>query len=136
MNRIILIGNGFDLAHDMPTRYQDFLNDFWKKTTTAICNHGWFVSTPYKDDYISLNGFPEDLSVDSDYSTLKKCVGNSKVKIKFKNLFLKFISENSSLHSWVDLEDEYYSDLKDIMDDKSIFTIDELNQDFEQIKRL
>ncbi|WP_366941017.1 AbiH family protein [uncultured Chitinophaga sp.] len=25
MNRIVLIGNGFDLAHGMPTRYNDFL---------------------------------------------------------------------------------------------------------------
>ena len=26
MNRIILIGNGFDLAHGLPTRYEDFIN--------------------------------------------------------------------------------------------------------------
>lgn len=29
MNRIILIGNGFDLAHGLPTRYEDFINDYW-----------------------------------------------------------------------------------------------------------
>ena len=26
MNRIILIGNGFDLAHGLPTSYGNFLN--------------------------------------------------------------------------------------------------------------
>ena len=31
MNRIILIGNGFDLAHGLPTRYEDFLNWYWDK---------------------------------------------------------------------------------------------------------
>ena len=26
MNRIVLIGNGFDLAHGLKTRYEDFIN--------------------------------------------------------------------------------------------------------------
>ncbi|MDR3236000.1 MAG: bacteriophage abortive infection AbiH family protein [Prevotellaceae bacterium] len=26
MNRIILIGNGFDLAHELRTSYRDFIN--------------------------------------------------------------------------------------------------------------
>lgn len=30
MNRIILIGNGFDLAHDLKTSYQDFLDSYWR----------------------------------------------------------------------------------------------------------
>ena len=30
MNRIILIGNGFDLAHGLPTRYEDFINWYWE----------------------------------------------------------------------------------------------------------
>ncbi len=29
MNRIILIGNGFDLAHGLETSYKDFIDDFW-----------------------------------------------------------------------------------------------------------
>ena len=31
MNRIILIGNGFDLAHGLKTRYEDFINWYWTK---------------------------------------------------------------------------------------------------------
>ena len=30
MNRLIIIGNGFDLAHGLPTSYKDFIDDFWK----------------------------------------------------------------------------------------------------------
>jgi len=29
MNRIILIGNGFDLAHGLKTGYKDFISWFW-----------------------------------------------------------------------------------------------------------
>jgi len=28
MNTLILIGNGFDLAHNLNTRYKDFIEDF------------------------------------------------------------------------------------------------------------
>jgi hypothetical protein len=31
MNRVILIGNGFDLAHGLKTSYTDFIDDFWEK---------------------------------------------------------------------------------------------------------
>ena len=31
MNRIVLIGNGFDLAHGLPTRYEDFINWYWEQ---------------------------------------------------------------------------------------------------------
>ena len=31
MNRIVLIGNGFDLAHGLPTRYEDFIYWYWEQ---------------------------------------------------------------------------------------------------------
>lgn len=30
MNRLVIIGNGFDRAHGLPTSYQHFIDDFWK----------------------------------------------------------------------------------------------------------
>ena len=29
MNRLVLIGNGFDLAHGLKTSYADFINWYW-----------------------------------------------------------------------------------------------------------
>ncbi|MBQ2808694.1 MAG: hypothetical protein IJF06_06290 [Bacteroidaceae bacterium] len=31
MNRIIIAGNGFDLAHGLKTKYEDFINWYWKQ---------------------------------------------------------------------------------------------------------
>ena len=31
MNRVIIVGNGFDLAHNLKTRYEDFMNWYWCK---------------------------------------------------------------------------------------------------------
>ena len=36
MNRIIFIGNGFDLAHGLPTRYEDFINWYWEKRVDSF----------------------------------------------------------------------------------------------------
>jgi hypothetical protein len=39
MNRIILIGNGFDLANGLKTSYQDFIDWFWKNKIEKIRNN-------------------------------------------------------------------------------------------------
>jgi hypothetical protein len=31
VNRLILVGNGFDLAHGLKTSYKDFIDDFWEE---------------------------------------------------------------------------------------------------------
>ena len=36
MNRIIIIGNGFDLAHNLKTGYKDFINDYWATVEEGI----------------------------------------------------------------------------------------------------
>ena len=42
MNRIILIGNGFDLAHGLPTSYKEFIDWYWeewrKKLVSCVQN--------------------------------------------------------------------------------------------------
>ena len=30
MNKLVIVGNGFDLAHGLPTSYNYFIDDFWK----------------------------------------------------------------------------------------------------------
>ena len=36
MNRVIIIGNGFDKAHQLPTEYIDFINHYWKAVSYKI----------------------------------------------------------------------------------------------------
>ena len=35
MNRIILIGNGFDLAHGLKTGYKDFIDSYWDEVAVT-----------------------------------------------------------------------------------------------------
>ena len=41
MNRIIIIGNGFDLAHNLKTGYKDFINDYWATVEEGIYDKYW-----------------------------------------------------------------------------------------------
>ena len=36
MNRLVIIGNGFDLAHKMKTSYKDFILDFLKESLQKL----------------------------------------------------------------------------------------------------
>lgn len=138
MNRIILIGNGFDLAHDIKTSYSNFLNDYWRTEITSIKKlqyHKTFENEEFKINNIhpkNINGY--------SYSDLKTCIKDKNLQIYFKNSFLEKITEKHAIEKWVDVENEYYSQLKDIYkNSKPMYQnhkIIKLNSDFARIKIL
>lgn len=54
---ILMIGNGFDLAHGLPTRYKDFL-EFGKKLSAIYSETNILSPESYQKDY--LNGWKMD----------------------------------------------------------------------------
>ncbi len=40
MNRLVLIGNGFDLAHGLKTSYADFINWYWGQWGKRLAGNG------------------------------------------------------------------------------------------------
>ena len=36
MNRLVIIGNGFDMAHGLKTSYKDFITWYWDKRVDAF----------------------------------------------------------------------------------------------------
>jgi hypothetical protein len=139
MNRIILIGNGFDLAHGMPTSYQHFLDDFWK---TAIEET---LSNRDKDgnfdgDFFAVDKVPPYYQSDYTYKVFKEDCDTAGSQITFKNRFLEIITNKSSIQNWVDIENEYYYLLKESYGDntysKDYKSVKVLNRDFSVIKDL
>jgi hypothetical protein len=51
MNRLVIIGNGFDLAHGLPTSYKDFIDDYWKGIR----------DTGHIDEFVSFEGISQYL---------------------------------------------------------------------------
>tara|TARA_B110000114_G_scaffold23206_1_gene22426 strand:+ start:184 stop:399 length:216 start_codon:yes stop_codon:yes gene_type:complete len=56
MNRIILLGNGFDLAHGMETSYRQFMDSYWEECITEI--HKLAVNIKYENDEIIIESRP------------------------------------------------------------------------------
>lgn len=131
MNRLILIGNGFDLAHGLKTSYKDFIDWYWLKwrnklTTSSRREEGdSLCSFKLKDKtvgYWSLVwGFvirvvPQRLNSNEFVELMK----DNKWLVDFKrSRFLENISKSIETKGWVDIEEEYYKLLKNIVRNNS-----------------
>lgn len=136
MNRIILIGNGFDLAHKMKTSYKDFINDYWESVITHLHQNSHLKEYNHDDFYIT--SLPRYWDGEKTYRSLKESLSREKIKFSFSNKFLEIISEKSFLNNWVDIECEYYDLLKELVENSTYSRyedINSLNHDFEKIKR-
>ena len=149
MNRIILIGNGFDLAHGLKTSYKDFIDDYLTNKVNSIVQDGNYIHfhegytavrnnpTIYKDEDIIIV-WREPMGLSNNYSIVPKIIQsffnteNIKINISYNNAFLEKIMTAYYDKKWVDIEDDYYKELKNCI--KEANKIDKLNQDFKQIK--
>lgn len=134
MNRIILIGNGFDLAHGMKTSYKNFIDDFWKNKCEEIKNQ---KDNQFEDDFIKFN-VPLDKAKRKtlvDFKSVKN-INAKGYNLCFKNTFLFDLSDKNSLKNWVDIEDEYYQKLKEFSEKGEKLKLLKLNKEIQQISEL
>lgn len=138
MNRLILVGNGFDLAHGLKTSYKDFIDDFWKSSFEEIVresnigkvnlNNG--IIEVSNENYINIPRFINKPEI-KNYSDFTRELENYFFKHKIINKFFENINDKFNFSNWVDIENEYYQELK-IVDD---LNIEQLNQNFEIVKK-
>lgn len=163
MNRLVIIGNGFDLAHGLPTSYRDFIDDFWSNLKTNYREekykeiieirkeHDYFLFEieikSYDDFLLNLEKYciKENLVLYKDDCIAQKGAVNV---VKFKNIFLKEISKQIGIQNWIDIENEYYRQLKKIINSKCLdisksieyweneqkIQVEKLNKEFEDVK--
>lgn len=128
MNRIILIGNGFDLAHGLKTRYEDFINWYFDQLRTKLYHCD---SSEYNDGLCRLK-IDTRLHECSSWRCTINFYGRNIWSIKESNLFdyikkyvrasihesdlLKHILKSISSKGWVDVENDYYELLKGCTD--------------------
>jgi hypothetical protein len=137
MNRIILIRNGFDLAHKMKTSYQDFLNDFCKNIIAEIKAGCIPIGQPYrKKGLVNIGEIPPSWTDPVTSLTFKEDCSTSEGNLTFENTFLDKIFKRLYIKDWVDIENEYYELLKKVIDDDTIYPAKELNSDFQEVKQL
>lgn len=136
MNRIILIGNGFDLAHGMKTSYKDFINDYWINIISDISSA---TERVFENSELKINKKPPGIYLSSitTFEELSKILKSGGSSLTFKNKFLEEINKKKQIQNWVDIENEYYLLLKKSFKDKNCtYQISQLNSDFTEIQKL
>lgn len=147
INRIILVGNGFDLAHGLATRYADFINWYWKQWENRLLRSAQKI----EDDGLFSFRLKDNVGLASWYmvwqwhyriplllsNDLKKYDIINRVKndtnvcdYKSYSTFFDNICKQIEQKKWVDIENEYY----DALNKEYFSNPQKLNNEFEIIK--
>lgn len=116
MNRLILVGNGFDLAHGLRTRYEHFINwylasltdEIHESTKSMLGDALYSFELTKSCSYASFNNFLRFNGIYGDDVLQKLKHWTSSVKISESGL-LKEITGSIEIKNWVDLEQDYYN---------------------------
>ncbi|MDO8968798.1 AbiH family protein [Algoriphagus sp.] len=138
-NRLIIIGNGFDLAHGLKTSFKDFIEDYSYKILSKIKRN-----LHYEDDLISITSHVYFSDLNINLETLEK----SKVYEKFMDVkkrdritverqseFLKSIFHSIEEKSWVDIELVFFEFLRIASKTNDSKKITKVNSDLESLKK-
>ena len=142
MNRIIIVGNGFDLAHGLKTKYEDFINWYWEKTWKYLQN---YVAIVFDDGLCYIESEPNSYSIYNYFrnSILSSEICNYVVSLKknFNHIkrvdvspLLVRISQSVETKGWVDIEADYYAMLVECKGKKD--ELEKLNKGFAVIQGL
>lgn len=144
MNRLVLIGNGFDLAHDLKTSYKDFIYWYWKQRVTGLHNVAHTLSDDSLCELEISNGETWSTFYFQNSMRLKKKNGEELYKFLTKHKdtfrigytpFFEKIHKALETKLWVDIENEYYRLLTGfVIRTKSEKEVAKLNQQLAYIK--
>lgn len=141
MNRLIIIGNGFDMAHDLKTSYKDFINwycdqriqalakVFTNVSEDSLCGL-WINSSHYNWNQI----FNSKRRLFPGFTGIKTIQSLAKYPKYFfirYGSFFKKILQSIETKGWVDIENDYYQLLKQKIEDPNHhnnYTIEKLNE--------
>jgi hypothetical protein len=109
MNKIVLIGNGFDLAHGRKTKYSDFVLWYFKKVNQISEDH----RSNHSDGLIRINfnGRYLENSVFKSVNHVIQALRTKHIEFIYANPFFESIVETARNFNWVDIEAMYYSSL-------------------------
>lgn len=149
MNRIILIGNGFDQAHDLKTSYANFIDWYWdmrmknlqvndtKKSSDNLC-----TLELLSNDSLNWRNFynQNQLQALQGRKIIKRMeTDKQNFKVVYKSDFFSTILKSYQIKGWVDIENEYYRLLFPSVGNGPSFYINKpnkLNEEFESIRSL
>ena len=140
MRKLIIIGNGFDLAHGLETRYSDFILSYLNKSFLQSTREKKF-----NDNIIEISSgdyYKNPIKLKS-LDRYKDFCNDNGIIVNYPTTFIENIIKNAT-NRWVDIEYEYYFSLLSLFKRLEIKNLDRheiirkelgvLNSCFEQLK--
>lgn len=145
MNRLVIIGNGFDMAHGLKTSYIDFINWYWDKRIDAFGGN----TTKISEDclcrlsinadadlscwnvFAFMNSYFKDIRGNrncSGFDVIKYIQNKSEIFSINYSQFFGTILQSIETKGWVDIENDYYQLLKETKKTDCGYTVKELNE--------
>lgn len=152
MNRLVIIGNGFDIAHGLKTSYMDFINWYWDKRVNSFIQNDTTVSedclckltiigkniSSWKGFVYGSNYFIKDKFSKEKFSghEVIECIMDSPDIFSFEcSKFFETILQSMKTKGWVDIENDYYQLLKRGTDGSNCkYTTKDLNEQMKFVK--
>lgn len=140
VNRLIILGNGFDLAHGLKTSYKDFIYDYCLNFLEEASEKG-----SHEDELLRVELKQKASKIpDLDYSSGEKALnyilfhyrGSNTIKVNFKSDFFRKITSDLQLKRWVDIEQVYFDNLKLQNDGSRRGLVPKLNNEFTYLSGL
>ena len=147
MNRLVIIGNGFDMAHGLKTSYMDFINWYWDQRVNSFLNNhtnvsedclcrlvirnkeeynNWYLFL-YQNRYFFYNTLSKERTFGSE--VIQEIRQHPKVFSVECCPFFETILQSIETKGWVDIENDYYQTLKNSIDSpRCDYNVIELNK--------
>lgn len=145
MNRLVLIGNGFDLAHRLDTSYKDFIDWYWEKVIyeLRLCYFSKWSDNlcsfdlKYKGEtwqcfmytHVGTVNPPKGVEIIQEFLNNKEIFN-----IEFSQLFQEIYNSFES-KKWVDIENDYYRCLCTWIDSDKDKSPEELNNELAIVRK-
>lgn len=144
-NRLILIGNGFDLSIGLDTRFSDLIKDYLIHVLSEF-----FWKERYEDKLLKLalkqhdpfGGRPKNPTTDDVLEVFKKVLESKNILSQFKSKFFENCYYEQINWNWVNIEVVYFRELSSIFQkfrtqrEALEDTVMSLNSEFEYLKTL
>jgi hypothetical protein len=135
-NRIIIVGNGYDLALKLPTSYCDFIAWHLKEAAKISLNRPYVDDPLFKIKYTHFGNKEQIVSIlnsEKDFIRFLE-IFNRHFKLEYQSEFFELLMQQVSDKNWVDIENLYFNLI--IQKIKVIQKAEPLNRNYEVIEQL
>lgn len=142
MDKIVIVGNGFDIAHKLPTKYVDFMNYI----KDVIVKKRMVGSNAWQYDILGVNtssGFVHKLTDEKKDPWIGARLNNERTQYQLGTnpeshspsiYFQSLIDKHEKLGYWSDLESHYFNLL--LANKAHLDKVKIINEEFEHLKKL